>query len=66
VTTKDNYVKNVPKRHVQVQDRSKIVVDEDLIILDLIECKEVTPNVLVVDVINLVEELYSSPSVGAV
>ena len=66
MTTKDNYVKNVPKRHVQVQDRSKIVVDEDLIILDLIECKEVTPNVLVVDVINLVEELYSSPSVGAV
>lgn len=66
MTTKDNYVENVPKRHVQVQDRSKTVADEDPIILDIMRSKVVTPNVFVVDVINLEEELYSSPSVGAV
>jgi predicted RND superfamily exporter protein len=66
VTTKDNHVKNVPKRHVQVQDRSKIMADEDPIILDIMRYKEVTTNVFAIDVINLEEELHSSPSVGEV
>ena len=64
MSTKDNLVKNVPKRHVQ--GCSNTVVDEDPIIRDIMRSKEVTTNVLVGDVINLEEELYSSTSVGAI
>jgi hypothetical protein len=63
VTTKENLVKNVPKRHAQ---GCSVVVDEDPIILDIMRSKEVTTNVLVGDVINLEEELYSSTFVGAI
>ena len=59
MTTKDNHVKSVPKRHIQVQDSSKVVVDEDHIILDIKKYKAVTTNVMGGDVINLEEELYS-------
>jgi len=62
VSTKDNLVKNVPKRHVQ--GCSNIVVDEDPIIRDIMRFKEVTT--YAGDVINLEEELYSSTSVGAI
>jgi len=64
VSTKDNLVKNVPKRHIQ--GCSNIVFDEDPIIRDIMRSKEVTTNVLVGDVINLEEELFSSTSVEAV
>jgi len=49
-----------------VQGCSNTVVDEDPIIRDIMRSKEVTTNVLVGDVINLEEELYSSTSVGAI
>ena len=65
VTTKDNSIKNVPKRYVQVQGCSKTMADEDPIILDIMRSKEVTTNVLVRDIINLEEELYSTTSIGA-
>lgn len=65
MTTKDNPVKIVPKRYVQVQGDSKTVAYEDPIILDIIRSKEVTTNVMVGDVINLEEELFSSTFVGA-
>lgn len=64
VTTKDNSVKNVPKRYVQVQGCST-VADEDPIVLGIMRSKEVTTNMLVRDIINLEEELYSTTSDGA-
>ncbi|RHN55635.1 hypothetical protein MtrunA17_Chr5g0420001 [Medicago truncatula] len=67
MSTKDNLVKNIPKRHLQgCSIVANIVADEDPIIRDIMRSKEVTTNVLVGDVINLEEELYSSTSVEAI
>jgi mevalonate kinase len=56
----------VPKRHVDiVSNRTKVVADEDLHLIDIIRSKEAATSVFIGDVLNFEEELSSSISIGA-
>jgi mevalonate kinase len=57
----------VPKRHVDiVSDRTKVVADEDLLLIDIIRSnKEAATSVFIGVVLNFEEELSYSISIGA-